>query len=77
MGEYTGYYYDPGKDMAPGIDSNELYIGDNLISMITEVRSSDDLCELQPRPGEKLVLLIPTVCESNYHIINHNPCPEF
>ena len=46
---YTAYYYDSAKEQFPGIDSNELSVCGKFISMITEVRSSEDLSDLAPQ----------------------------
>lgn len=45
---YTAYYYDPSRDLAPGIDSNGLYVNGKFVHMITSVNRSSDLSRLIP-----------------------------
>ena len=73
---YTGYYYNPNKDMGFVGDVNYVYIGDKFISPITEVRTSDHVRDLAPRveDGEELILITSDVSE--IFITNFNPDPE-
>ena len=72
---YTGYFYDPARDLAPGFDSNELSINGKFVSMITEVRSSCSLEKLKPQTEtEEVILIVPD--NTNINILNFNPCPE-
>lgn len=74
---YTAYYYDPAKEQFPGIDSNELSVCGKFISMITEVRSSEDLSDLAPKTKtEEVILIVSEDCPSTLTIDNFNPCPE-
>lgn len=73
---YTGYYYNPNRDMDFPGDVNELYVGDKFVHYITEVRTSDHIEELAPKTdeGEKLVLITSDLSEDI--VTNFNPSPE-
>lgn len=75
---YTAFYYDPQMDQFEG-DSNELYIKGNFVSNITEVRTSDELCKLEPprnKPSMQLIMIVKTADMNRLDIVNHNPNPE-
>ena len=72
---YTAYYYDNERHQSPW-DANELSVNGKFLSHITEVRSSNNLADLQPRSEtEELVLIIKSNCK-RLVIENFNPCPE-
>ena len=73
---YTGYYYNPNRDMDFPGDVNELYVGGKFIHYITAVRTSDHIEELAPNTevGEKLVLITSDLSEDI--VTNFNPSPE-
>ena len=74
---YTAYYYDSAKEQFPGFDSNELSVCGKFISMITEVRSSEDLSELATKTKtEQIILIVSEDSPSTLTIVNFNPCPE-
>lgn len=59
------------------MDCNELWLGDNYISRITEVRDATRIEELGTKtPTETCILIIPRHLESAYHVRNINRCPE-
>ena len=72
---YTAYYYDSAREQVPGFDSNELSVNGKFESMITSVRTSDNLADLEPRSAtEKIILIVSDY--STLNIVNYNPCPE-
>lgn len=75
---YIAYYYNPEKEQFPGFDSNELYIEDKFLSMITEVRTAKDIRELvkDPEYAKYCILIIDEYAFKNVNIRNFNPCPE-
>lgn len=69
---FTAYYYDPAKEQDPGIDSNELSVNGEFLSMITEVRSNQVLEDLVPRTKtEEIVLIVPDDTDLDISISIH------
>lgn len=69
---FTAYYYDPAKEQTPGIDSNELSVNGEFLSMITEVRSNQVLEDLVPRTKtEEIVLIVPDDTDLDISISIH------
>lgn len=69
---FTAYYYDPAKEQAPGIDSNELSVNGKFLSIITEVRSNQVLEDLVPRTKtEEIVLIVPDDTDLDISISIH------
>lgn len=72
--KFTVYFYDTRKACYPGLDTNELWIGNKYISEITSVRDVFDLSEIDKDDLEWVVLIVPF--DTKLPIKNINPCPE-
>ena len=75
MYKYQAYYYNPNRDMAPGIDANKLSVEGKFIGYITSCKCGYKIEELVPSEGDgDIVLLVPF--NTNLNVCNFNPCPE-
>ena len=73
---YIAYYFDHERTGFSGIDCNELYVNGKFVSLITSVRSSSKLKDLEPRTDTEEIVLIISGNEFPIQIENRNPCPD-
>lgn len=74
MYKFTVYFYDPTCPCVPGIDTNELWIGDKYIGEITSVQDVRTLDEIPEYKLEYVVLIVPH--NTRLPIRNVNLYPE-